>query len=972
MVVKSPVPLSSLLIVSNLHNTMDQLQAALSTMYSNASREQKIQANIFLETFQKSKEAWDLIHQILSDSTSDFQTKLFATQTLRSKITYDLSQLPESNYFQLKDSIIDFLIKYSSHEFKLIRTQLNIALSQLSLQFLNWSDALQEIINKLSSNLSQVSTLIEFLKILPEELSDVKKTSLSDEEFNQRTQDLITNNVEPVLLILKDLIEKSNNDVKINSLILDTLNSWIKECPIESVLQIDSFTTLIFYSLTVDETFDKSIECLVTILRETRDIENTELINALFKQLLQLNSFMQQNPDKLSDPEVVNGLTRLYVEGGESWHVLIAKNPTHFKPLVQILVDCCKYDEDLDVVKYTFYFWFLLKQLIVLPRYNHAKVEFTELYCDLVTVIIKHLTYPISQDDNLFDGDKEQEDKFKEFRYEMGDVLKDCCAVIGAPKALNIPFQQIQNILNSNQSNHWQHLEAPLFSMRAMAKEVSPKEKTILPTIMNFLIQLPEHPKIRYSATLVLGRYTRWTSKNPEFLEAQLNYIIKGFEVVNSNPTDALGNKDIVVSSSHALMYICQDCSSLLVNYLEQLYLLYGQIKDQLDIESTFELVDGLAHVIKQVPVENIYQTTEMFLTPTLDVIKKLINEPNSEENGVILGNQIEIISIFLTVLKCQDYEKPQFPVADLFIDKIWPIASEILSKFSQSLKVSERVCKLIKSAIQSFSTHLNRILGDLATTLHLGFSQTHFGCYLWVSGVLIREFGDEYTSEDVKLSVYDFGLTQCSGLFEFIFSANNDISQYPDVIEDFFRMMSDLLMFYPFKLIPNNELLTQTIKASIITLTTINEFDPLVACVHFLIDLISWGLPSPPISFFEQDTTEIKSSLHQFLASNNQGGELMGVVLNGLIFKFTNDLQQDANDLLLKLLIVLPEHSISVVWLSEVVKSLPNVDGREVTRLVTTVSTALSSKDNRRIRSALKDFVSWYQRKNISPRSEF
>ena len=59
------------------------------------------------------------------------------------------------------------------------------------------------------------------------------------------------------------------------------------------------------------------------------------------------------------------------------------------------------------------------------------------------------------------------------------------------------------------------------------------KENTILPTIMSYLVQLPEHPKIRYAATLVLGRYTEWTSKHPEFLEPQLNYITKGFEVAD-------------------------------------------------------------------------------------------------------------------------------------------------------------------------------------------------------------------------------------------------------------------------------------------------------------------------------------------------------------------------------------------------------------------------------------------------------
>jgi len=951
---------------------MEQLTAALGTMYSNASRPEKASANQFLESFQKSQQAWEVVHQALIDSTADFQTKLFAAQTLRSKVSYDLTQLPESSYGQLKDSIIDFIIKYSAFEYRLIRTQLNITLSQLALQFLSWNGAVEEIISKLSGNMSLVPCLLEFLKILPEELSDMKKTPLSDDEFNHRTTELITNNVERVLLILKDLADKSTEvNAKSISLILDCLNSWIKECPIESILQIGSLTSLIFQSLTKDDTFDKAIECLVTILRETRDIENHELIDALYKQLLQLDSFMQQHPDKLSDPEVIDGLTRLYVEGGESWHVLIGKNPTHFKPLVKILLNCCKYEQDLDVVKYTFYFWYLLKQLITLPKFQESKAEFSDIYADLVSIIIKHLTYPIAaQDDNLFDGDREQEDKFKEFRYEMGDVLKDCCAVVGATKALSIPFQQIQNILNSGQASHWQYLEAPLFSMRAMAKEVPLKEKSILPSIMTFLVQLPEHPKIRYSATLVLGRYTGWTSKNSEFLEPQLNYIIKGFEVVNENQNDTKGNKDIIVASSHALMYICQDCSSLLVNYLEQLYLLYGQIRDQLDIESTYELVDGLAHVVRKVPFENMYQTAEMFLNPTMEALSRVSNEPVNEENSVIIADQMEIVSIFISVLKCTDFSAPSYPVTNLFIEKIWPVAKELLSKFGQSLKVSERICKLIKSAIQSFSTHLNPLLGELATTLNMGFNQTHYGCYLWVSGVLIREYGDEYSTEDIKKSVYDFGITQCSVFFDFVF--NNDLIQFPDVMEDFFHMMNDLLMFYPFRLVPNAGLLEQVIKASIITLTTVNEFEPIVSCVHFLIDLISWGLPHPPISFFEQDSGPIRDELHKFLVSNNQGGELMGVILNGLIFKFVSDVQQDANDLLLKLIIVLPDNTTSINWLRQVVTNLPNIDDKDATRLINTVSVALPNKDNRRIRSGIKDFVGWYQRKNVTPRSEF
>lgn len=944
---------------------LNQLKQALGTMYSNASADEKKLATNYLESFQKSKEAWEIVLSILGDTSISVEVRLFAAQTLRSKVTFDLHQLEESHYAQLKDSIINFITKHQGRDEKLIRTQLNIALSHVALQYLTWSNAVQEIITKFSSDMALVSNLLEFLKILPEELSDVKRTSLTDEEFNTRTNELIVSNVENVLLLLKNLAE-SNTNSQWNSAILDCLNSWIKECPVESILQINTLTSLIFQSLGDDVTFEKAVDCLCSIIRETRDIDNHELIEALYQQILQLNEFMHSHKDKLEDPDTLEGLTRLYVEAGESWHVLIAKNPKHFKPLVSILLECCKIQEDLDIVKYTFYFWYLLKQLITLPRFEASKVEFKDIYLELIEIVIRQLTYPTDNEDgNLFDGDREQEDKFKEFRYELGDVLKDCCAVAGPVNSLSIPFQQIQTLLNSGTTSKWQYLEAPLFSMRAMAKEVSLKEKQILPLIMKFLVQLPEHPKIRYSATLVLGRYTEWTSKNPEYLEPQLNYIIKGFELAGSN-------KDIVIAASHALMYFCQDCSELLINYLEQLYMLYSQIKDNIDLDSLYKLADGLAHVIKKVDVENRYKVADMFISPTLELLNNIsLSQGNVENTETTIADQIEVVSNFISVLKCTDFEQQEDPIATLFIQKIWPLSSQLLSKYGKALIVSERILKLFKCAVQSFSTFLNPIILEIANILHQGLKTTEFGCYLWVSGVFIREFGDEYISEDIKESVFQFGLTQNATFCEII-GNKSDFNSLPDTIEDYFRMMNDLLMYFPFKLIPNSAVLSSTLDASVLTLNTIKEFEPLISCLHYVIDLVSWGMPTPPISFFDENPQYIQDLVKQFLVQDNNGAKILKVVLDGVIFNFHSDLQTDANDLLLKIILVTPDSNIALGWLSESVNSLPNVHGREVNKLLSTISVALPNKDMRRIRTSIKDFVSWYTRKNIKPRSEF
>lgn len=43
--------------------------------------------------------------------------------------------------------------------------------------------------------------------------------------------------------------------------------------------------------------------------------------------------------------------------------------------------------------------------------------------------MIKHLTYPIDVESIT----AEERDTFRDFRHEMGDVLKDCVLILGRP-----------------------------------------------------------------------------------------------------------------------------------------------------------------------------------------------------------------------------------------------------------------------------------------------------------------------------------------------------------------------------------------------------------------------------------------------------------------------------------------------------------------------------------------------------------
>ncbi|KAG7920036.1 hypothetical protein KL927_000716 [Ogataea polymorpha] len=951
-----------------------QLNQALETLYGNSDPAVKEQANEYLLAFQRSEQAWQTAFDILAQPSSSVQASVFAAQTLRSKVQYDFAQLPHDQLSALKNSLLQLMVAYTGKQ-RLVITQLCITLANFALQYLDWKNAVDEIVSVLSG--PATDTLLEFLKILPEELLDVKKTPLTDEEFEVRANELLAANVQSVLYILTTLAEsRASNSASTNRLVLECIKSWIIDIPFEQVLSNNALCTLIFDGLLADDMFDTAIDCLSTIVGETADCNNDSVVEALYEQLLKLKPLMAQTQD---DPEKVERFTELFATAGEAWHVQIAKKPYNFKPLVDIILQLTAYEEDLDVVKYTFKFWYDLKTLLISDARREARACFTPTYTQLVEIMIKHLRYPTTSNStelrDLFHNDKEAEDKFKEFRYDMGDVLKDCCAVIGAPVALDIPFKILQSQMNlqmQGQPVTWQEIEAPLFSMRAMAKEVGTNENTILPQIMRYLVQLPENPKIRYAATLVLGRYTEWTAKHPEHLEEQLNYITSGFQQQQ--------NMDIIIAASHALKYFCMDCAELLSNYLEQLYNFYSNVEPSLDIDSLYDITEGIAHILKEErDQDKLYNITLMFWKPTLEKLNQYSSaQPATAQELDKLHTQIadtvEILTIYVDALRPKSFSNASHPVARIVMEIVWPLVVRLVEAHGRSVKVSERCMKLVRRSLQSYKTYLLPVVSTTAELLVSGFQNYKHGCYLWVSGAFIKEYAaEDDVSADIKEAVWGFSVQQ-AGNFIKIFNelGKDDIPEYTELVEDFFRMGNDVLMFLPVKLLESS-LVEPVYRVAVRALETYPEYGTISSVLQFLVDLYSWGFETPPVSMADDIPEALKYKVLNFAVAT--GEELLTKLLGGLIFTFPSDCWPEANELVVKLVklsMLQGGSKVGLGWLDRAMLSLPrgSVSDSERLKLLRTVETAINSNDFRRVRTSVRDFVSWYRRKNVDRRN--
>ncbi|KAJ5217082.1 hypothetical protein N7468_010090 [Penicillium chermesinum] len=934
--------------------------AAVATMQGNVPKAEKTQAHEFLEKFQKSLEAWTTTHALLQSPDVPIEAKLFAATTLKGKIIFDLDQLPPESVVGLRDSVLGLLVAFAPGP-RPIQTQLCVCLASLAIQMLAWKDVLATVGSALGN--SAGDCVLEFLKILPEEVTEGRKINLSvggismplvesgtndkqEDDLIERTKELLEDNAEHVMQLLIQYAQSSDTAAT-NPRLLDCITSWLREIPAAKVVE-SPLMDVILKALDNDVSFDSGVECMCTLYRDTKDVnESLPVIEALYPRLMALRPKIVETAEA-EDSEAFKGITRMFAEAGEAWAVLIARLPAQFRGLVEAVLECAARDWERDAVSLTFMFWYELKQYITLPRYGEARINFQDIYSQLLDIMVKHLELPSPEEGetDLFGGDREQEEKYRQFRHNMGDVLKDCCAVVGVTDCLGKIYQIIQQWVGkyaAQASNehvpHWQELEAPLFGLRAMGRMVDPEENTVLSELVNLIVQIPDQEKVRFQAIMALARYTEWTALHPETLEAQLNYVISGFN--HSSP-------EVVQASALAFKFLGTDCQKLLGGHIDHLHSFFESVLDKLKPASQEEVTEGVAAVVSVQPLEKIYDSFKMFCDPIMQRIMNLANNAKDEDG--------------------QRAENP----AVKYCGEILPIMTTIVMNFTSSTPIQERVCRCWRYMIICYRTAMIPLLPTLAESIANGFQASREGCFLWATDAVVREFSDgaEYVDQATSDAVFQFYEQQAIAFLRIL----NDLppENLPDVIEDFFRLSADAVRFYPKKSIGSS--LSVPIFSAALSALTLQQPDPIIATLHYYRDLFSFAYEKPTVSEFVSpegepytNPPEVREAVKALLMS--QGQVLAQRVLTGMMFTFPSDCFPDASGVMMTMFDLLPQETGA--WLQNTLQMLPagTMKPGEAERLLKNVSDKVQSGEIRKIRVLLQDFTNSYRRRNVAPR---
>ncbi|KAJ3312568.1 Nuclear import receptor [Boothiomyces sp. JEL0838] len=633
-----------------------QVQGALFTLFldKDALPQKKKEANKWLESFQKTPAAWQISDLMLKNQDSSMDQRVFACQTLRQKIEYDIQELNES---QKRDSLVEALVIFNQ---KNIRTHLCIALADLAIQFPQWQNPVADMISKFSQP-EGIIILLQFLSILPEELSFNSKINLESHEYLERKQRLLEANSTKVLEILSTFYGTVSNSESKEE-VLGCITSWIRSgCIPVPLIQSCHLVGLAFNSLRDPEAFDVAVDlaCELVIIsaKAPRDMR---FLQQIYPFLVDLVPFLQQNTE---DPDIVRGICRILVEAGEGYSDLIAADITAFKGILEGILLCTS-NEDLDIVQITINVWYVIAVHLIDSEKPELKQAFHPIYHSLVEIIIKQMRYPADPSS----WTSQERDEFRDFRHAIGDVLKDCVRILGQEAALSVPYGLLKNSFASGvNSIAWQEVEAPLFSLRTMCREVSHDESKYIPEIMSFLPQLPQHPKIKYAAILVIGRYAQWTNNHPEMIQYQLDFVSQGFQ--------------------H------------LINYLTPLHTFYTQTLPTVHENDQREMTEGVSHLLSAIPKESLGQALEMFCTSSATTLNELVFSNAASEVNTIkkIKSNIDQLGTIFQYIELEYLPSEPHPSVQ-FLQRMWPIFEQLFNAFGHRSIIAEAISsKLVR-----------------------------------------------------------------------------------------------------------------------------------------------------------------------------------------------------------------------------------------------------------------------------------
>lgn len=784
-----------------LQNTVKE---ALNALYHHPDDSVRMQADRWLQDFQHTIDAWQVADNLLHDASSNQETLIFCSQTLKSKVQRDFEELPSEAFRPLRDSL-NTLLKIFHKGPPNVRTQISLAVAALAVHVSteDWGDG--GIINWLGDGMKShpefIPSFLELIRVLPEEAYNYKIAARPDRrrQFEKELESAI----DTALSILSACLNVS----ELKEQVLEAFASWLRlrhRIP-AATLSSHPLVLAALTSLHSDILLEASVNVVSELIHYTsvRDSDRVSSQMPLIQVIVpQVMSLKPQLRDSSKDEEDVKAIARLFADMGDAYVELIATGSEEAMLIVHALLEVTSHPE-FHIASMSFNFWHNLQLALIerdsyqelggeaarLAEGNRRLQVFRSSYEALVSLVTFRVQYP--QDySNL---SKEDQKDFKQIRYAVADALIDAALVLGGEATLKILYMKLVEAVNCCGTD-WRPAEAALYCIGAISDFVSIGDVEVMPQIMSLLPKLPHQSELLQTVCSTIGAYSKWldaSTNGSSFLPSLLDILVSGMNLC----------EDSAAAAALAFRNLCSDCKKELHRYMDGLFQIYeravsGEGTFKVSAEDSLHLVEALSMIVTELTSENAKKALEAICLPAVSPLQEIINH-----GPVVLGQKTpRELTVHIDRL-ANIFRHVNHPeaVADA-IQKLWPIFKAIFDNRAWDMRTMESLCRACKNAVRMSKQLMVVTIGAMLEEIQVLYRQHHQPCFLYLSSEVIKIFGsDPSCASYLKILIESlFSHTTC------MLTKIEEITSRPDIADDCFLLASRCIRYCPHLLFPS------------------------------------------------------------------------------------------------------------------------------------------------------------------------
>uniref|UniRef100_A0A5S6Q749 CCDC50_N domain-containing protein n=1 Tax=Trichuris muris TaxID=70415 RepID=A0A5S6Q749_TRIMR len=709
--------------------TVDNVKAAISSLYAIPPSSDLPRVNNWLIAFQAQPVSWEICANLILETGSDVLVT-FAGQMLRRKIQNKFDDLQPSMYDYLRDALLAGIRMTSYSKNRSGVTQVCLALSGMYMKIGTWEDFVGDLFPKLNDSTENTMKFIVLVTLL---LQDLKESTVKI-SVNRRTAmvSLLQNQATMLLDLTTQMFYTVEQDPADCVAIMQAFAAYISvilssQDALKSKLMEVAFNLMASPSVS-NPLHRAATECIAEVLCKIEDVqtfqegEDTPL-GFVYSKVSSFRPAFLDAMEKKNVDRMIN-FTRVYVElAKDMTMVMIVSSGTNQQAMKPVgwLLDAMEF-HNYKILETSAEFWYYFSEMLYQSSDNtQCANAFRALIARLISMFLRQCRFQAD-----FDGVPPDLVELDEFRVKVSEIVKDVVFIIGSNKLLEQLFKLMQ------EKQGWEFAECALFLMSCFVGNCLSFADEVLDTIVRNIVVLQNEAPLClwYTATVFLCEISEWFETKPDLVESAYIFLMRCLAL----------SPNLAQIACIGLWEFCRDCGNLLVPHCGDIInTLFASLNPSVSEDIPLELTKCVVGVIMWLPDEErsarLHCVASRFCD---DLMKEFTVEPTVNGNFTL---HLDRLSTLLLNLMVSVPEDKLHPLKESSM-QIYETVTKTIELNASSSTVSERGCRTLRYLIRCLGVHSLPLLENLALKTFAFYQLTAHSCFLYLASILIDEFG--------------------------------------------------------------------------------------------------------------------------------------------------------------------------------------------------------------------------------------